>query len=35
LDYAQATLGHSNAKTTEIYAKVSSEKAEKVAKETG
>ena len=35
LEYAQAVLGHSNAKTTEIYAKVNFEKAEKVAREIG
>ena len=35
LEYAQAVLGHSNMKTTEIYAKASFEKAAKVAKEIG
>jgi integrase len=35
LDFAQAVLGHANAKTTEIYAKVSFEKAAAVAKEIG
>jgi site-specific recombinase XerD len=35
LEYAQAVLGHSSAKTTEIYAKASFEKAAKVAKEIG
>ena len=35
LDYAQAALGHANAKTTEIYAKISYEKAEQVAREIG
>jgi integrase len=35
LEYAQAVLGHANAKTTEIYAKVSFEKAAKVAREIG
>jgi integrase len=35
LEYAQAVLGHSNAKTTEIYAKVAFDKAAKVAKEIG
>jgi len=35
LEYAQAVLGHSSMNTTEIYAKVSFEKAAKVAKEIG
>jgi integrase len=35
LEYAQAVLGHSDAKTTEIYAKASFEKAAKVAREIG
>jgi integrase len=35
LEYAQAVLGHSSAKTTEIYAKASVEKAAKVAKKIG
>jgi len=35
LDAAQAVMGHSSASTTEIYAKVSYEKAAKVAKEIG
>jgi site-specific recombinase XerD len=35
LEYAQASLGHSNINTTEIYAKVSYEKAEQVAREIG
>ena len=35
LEYAQASLGHSRARTTEIYAKVSYEKAAMVAKEIG
>jgi integrase len=35
LDYAQAVLGHARARTTEIYAKPSVEKAMKVAKEIG
>jgi site-specific recombinase XerD len=35
LDYAQAVLGHARARTTEIYAKPSDEKAIKVAKEIG
>ena len=35
LEYAQAVLGHANAKTTEIYARVSFEKAAKVAREIG
>jgi integrase len=35
LDYAQAVLGHSSAKITEIYAKIDCEKAAKVAKEIG
>jgi len=35
LEYAQAVLGHANAKTTEIYAKASFEKAAKVAREIG
>ena len=35
LEYAQAALGHSDAKTTEIYAKVSFEKAARVAREIG
>ena len=35
LDYAQAVLGHSSAKMTEIYAKASFEKAAKVAMEIG
>jgi len=35
LEYAQAALGHASAKTTEIYAKVSFDKAAKVAKEIG
>ena len=35
LDSAQAMLGHSSAQMTEIYAKVSYEKAAKVAKEIG
>ena len=35
LEYAQAVLGHSSAKTTEIYAKASFDKAAKVAKEIG
>jgi integrase len=35
LDCAQAVLGHSSAKMTEIYAKVSLEKAEKAARELG
>ena len=35
LDYAQAILGHSSAKITEIYAKASFEKAAEVAKEIG
>jgi len=35
LEYAQAVLGHSNAKTTEIYAAVNFEKAARVAREIG
>ena len=35
LDEAQAIMGHSSARTTEIYAKVSFEKAAKVAREIG
>jgi integrase len=35
LEYAQATLGHSNMKVTEIYAKASFEKAAEVAREIG
>jgi integrase len=35
LDYAQALLGHATAKTTEIYAQLSYEKAAKVAREIG
>ena len=35
LEYAQASLGHSSMKVTEIYAKASFEKAAKVAKEIG
>jgi len=35
LDYAQAALGHSKARTTEIYAKIAYDKAEKVAEEIG
>jgi len=35
LEYAQSVLGHANAKMTEVYAKASYEKAEKVAKEVG
>ena len=35
LDHAQIILGHANASTTEIYAKVEAEKAIKVAKEIG
>jgi integrase len=35
LEYAQAVLGHANAKTTEIYAEVSFGKAAKVAREMG
>ena len=35
LDAAQAVLGHSHAQTTQIYAKVSFEKAAKVAREIG
>jgi integrase len=35
LDYAQAVLGHSSAKITEVYAKASFDKAAKVAKEIG
>ena len=35
LDYCQAILGHSNASTSEIYAKVSFEKAAEVAKKIG
>ena len=35
LDYCQAVLGHASAKTTEIYAKVSYEKAAEVAREIG
>ena len=35
LEYAQAVLGHANAKTTEIYAKVNFEKAAMVAREIG
>jgi integrase len=35
LDYAQAVLGHVHAKTTEIYAGVSFEKAAMVMKEIG
>jgi integrase len=35
LDYAQAVLVHARARTTEIYAKPSVEKAMKVAKEIG
>jgi integrase len=35
LEYAQAVLGHSNAQTTEIYAKVSFDKAAEVAREIG
>ena len=35
LDAAQAIMGHSNASTTEIYAKVNFEKAAKVAREIG
>ena len=35
LEYAQAALGHANAKTTEIYAKVLFKKAAKVAKKIG
>ena len=35
LEYAQAVLGHANAKTTEIYAKVNFEKAAAVAREIG
>ncbi len=35
LDHAQAVLGHSSAKTTEIYAKVSFEKAAEVMREIG
>jgi integrase len=35
IEYAQAALGHTDAKTTEIYAKASYEKAEKVAREIG
>ena len=35
LDYAQAVLGHASAKTTEIYAKVSFEKAAAVMEEIG
>ena len=35
LEYAQAVLGHANASTTEIYAKVDEEKAKIVAREIG
>lgn len=35
LEFAQAVLGHANAKTTEIYAKASFEKAAQVAREIG
>ena len=35
LEYTQSVLGHSSAKITEIYAKASYEKAEKVAREIG
>jgi hypothetical protein len=35
LEYAQAVLGHSSARTIEIYAKASFEKAAKVAREIG
>ena len=35
LDYAQAVLGHANAKTTEIYAELSFEKAAEVMREIG
>ena len=35
LDYAQVILGHASAKTTEIYAKASFDKAAKVAREIG
>ncbi len=35
LEYAQAVLGHSNAKTTEIYAEINFEKAAKVMREIG
>jgi len=35
LEYAQAVLGHANAKTTEIYAEIDFEKAAKVAREIG
>ena len=35
IEYAQSVLGHASAKTTEIYAKVSLEKAMKVAREIG
>ena len=35
LEYAQAVLGHTNAKTTEIYAAINFEKAAKVMREIG
>ena len=35
LEYAQAALGHANAQTTQIYAKISFDKAATVAKEIG
>jgi integrase len=35
IEYAQAALGHASIKTTEIYAQVNYEKAEKVAREIG
>jgi len=35
IEYAQAVLGHANAKTTEIYAKIDEEKAIQVARELG
>lgn len=35
LEYAQAVLGHSNAKTTEIYAEINFEKAAQVMREIG
>jgi integrase len=35
LDHAQATLGHTNANTTQIYAKVDADKARAVAKAVG